>query len=77
VIGTVSLLTGAWAKVVLVGDRRRPKGAMLVMASPKGAAEAKPLAECVDLLPPRTVVEILCAQERTFGMTRLRPLQQS
>jgi len=78
VVSTVELRDGREGKVVLVGSRDNPKGAMLVLPSEDGqGAQALALQDCVRFLHPRYLVDILCAQERTFGSSGLKPADLS
>lgn len=73
-MGALALDDGSWGKVVLVGGRDNPQGALLVLA-PEGGGPAKPaaLSDCLDRLHPQDVVEALCMQERVFGESGLQP----
>jgi len=75
-VGSIKLRDGRVGKVVLVGSRENPKGAMLVLATEEpGGALAIPFLEAVSLVHPRNVVEVLCAQERDFGASGLSPIE--
>lgn len=75
-IASVRLHDGRTGKVVLVGSRNNPKGAVLVLASQDAeGAHAVPLHEAMPFLSPRHVVEILCTQERAFGESGLAPVE--
>ncbi len=75
-VSTIELRDGREGKVVLVGSRDNPKGAMLVLASQASqGAQAVPLIEGSRFLHPRQVVEILCVQERAFGTSGLNPVE--
>jgi hypothetical protein len=68
-VGALSLLDGRAARVVLMGPRTNPRGAMVAIPAPggEGAPEVVSLAEAVELLHPQQIIESLCAQERCFG----------
>lgn len=75
-VGPISLRNGSEGKVVLVGPRDNPKGAMVVLAAgDAGGAQAIPLMDALKLMHPRQVVDILCAQERAFGESGLVPIE--
>ncbi len=67
-------MDGRIGKVVLVGPRAAPKGAVLVLTSADGSSvETRPLAGQWTLLAPDQVIDVLCMQERVFGGGRLAP----
>ena len=71
----MSLLDGRVGNVVLVGPRSNPKGAVVVLpGGNSGSMETLPFADVTDGLHPATIVEVLAAQERAFGTSRLQPL---
>lgn len=70
----LSLEDGRAVKVILVGPRDHPKGAMIAFSSREGAsAEILPLSDVMDGLSPSAIIEILCSQERAFGQSGLKP----
>lgn len=74
VVGVVPLTDGREGKIVLLGHRANPRGAMVVLAKDSDAAvETRPLADSLDLIPPRAVAEALCMQERLYGAVGLKP----
>jgi hypothetical protein len=78
IVGTVPLSDGTEAKAVIVGPRDNPKGAVLVLpAGEDNQVSAAPLASCLDRIDPKTLVEILCAQERQFGSSDLPTVIES
>lgn len=73
-MAALNLEDGRAVKVILVGPRDHPKGAMVAFASHEGAsAEIVPLNEVLDDLSPPAIIEILCSQERAFGRSGLEP----
>lgn len=72
-VSTVDLVDGREGKVVIVGARDNPRGAMLVL--PATDAQDVRVADSIDLLHPRQLVEVLCAQERMFGSSGLIPFE--
>ena len=75
-VSVIALRDGRVGKVVLVGGRDNPRGAVMVMPGEGTAgAQAVPLNEHRGLLHPRQVVEVLCAQERAFGSSGLNPIE--
>jgi len=67
-VGALRLPDGRSGKVVLVGPRTNPKGAMLVTSDPdSGGVVTVPVQEWLDRLDPSLVVAILATQERAFG----------
>ncbi|MBN2311300.1 MAG: hypothetical protein JXR94_20150 [Candidatus Hydrogenedentes bacterium] len=73
-VGKVQLADGHWCKVVLVGARTNPQGAMVVVAGKGGeAVKPRPFADCVAAFTPDTVMEVYCTQERAFGDRGLEP----
>lgn len=77
-VSTIELRDGREGKVVLVGSRDNPKGAMLVLASEASqGAQAVSLVNGIRFLHPQQLVEILCAQERAFGSSGLNPVELS
>lgn len=74
-MGRVLFQDGRAGSVVLVGSRKNPKGAVVVMpADNGGAVRTLPLPEALDALHPATVVDVLATQERVFGKSGLQPL---
>lgn len=72
VVSTIELTTGQRGKVVLVGARENPKGAVVVIAAPGGnSVDTRPFQDHVNHLSPATVAEVLCMQERLFGAAGL------
>lgn len=70
----LELLDGRAVKVILVGPRDHPKGAMVAFSSREGAAaEILPFHDVLERLSPTTILEILCSQERAFGQSGLEP----
>jgi hypothetical protein len=60
------------ARVVLVGPRSTPKGAVLVTATPEaGQLNTQPFHDCLARVPAAHVVEVVCMQERLFGDAKL------
>ena len=77
-VGPIQLKDGARGRIVLVGPRSDPEGAMVVVLGKDGASvESVPFAKVLDKTPPAAVVKILCAQERQFGESRLPTLEVS
>ena len=75
-VSPINLLDGREGRIVLVGSRDNPKGAMLVLlAEGAGGAQAVALSQALSALHPRQVVEVLCAQERAFGASGLNPIE--
>jgi len=72
VVGAVRLTDGVSARVVLVGPRTNPKGAVVVIPV-EGPEKVKTLNlhEALERLNPQDVVETLCLQERLFGASGL------
>ena len=76
VVSSVELTTGQHGKVVIVGPRENPKGAIIVLGGEGGGVmDAKPLDAHLDHLAPATVAEIVCTQERVFGAAGLPKVQ--
>lgn len=73
VVGEVRLTTGVAARVVVVGPRQNPKGAVLVIAGGAGDLQTQPLYEQPDFIAPQQLAEVLCMQERLFGEQKLPP----
>jgi hypothetical protein len=67
VVGALRLTDGRTASAVLVGPRQNANGAVLVISGKAGPPETVPLANCLGVLEPDQVLEILCMQERIFG----------
>ncbi|NUM55475.1 MAG: hypothetical protein HUU46_17645 [Candidatus Hydrogenedentes bacterium] len=74
VVSSVEFTTGQRGKVVIVGPRENPKGAVIVIAGPAGV-ETRSVGEYLDRLNPAAVAEILCMQERAFGASGLPKVQ--
>ncbi|MFO7975568.1 MAG: hypothetical protein R6V12_13135 [Candidatus Hydrogenedentota bacterium] len=71
-VASLTLSDGTEGRVVLVGPRSDPEGAMVVLiGNEQGSVESLPLTEVLDRVPPDTAVSILCAQERHFGDSKL------
>ena len=71
-VAPIQLLNGARGRIVLVGARENPKGAMvLVPGSVPASVDTRPLEQHLDHLAPMTIVEIICMQERLFGESGL------
>jgi len=70
--------SGDHAKVVLVGPRSNPRGAVLVTAPADSSDKAAtiPLLDHLDQLSPDQVLEILITQERAFGSGLLAPMEE-
>lgn len=74
VVGALSLLDGRPARIVLVGPRSNPKGAVVALPQANDTgAEVVPLHAAVDVLTPQAIIDTLCTQERVFGTSRLEP----
>ena len=66
---------GTGARVVLVGARNNPKGAVLIVPTAvANQAEKVALSAGLLRLSVRAVIDILCAQERQFGKSALPPV---
>ncbi|MCC6696452.1 MAG: hypothetical protein IT365_12545 [Candidatus Hydrogenedentes bacterium] len=77
-VSGIELSDGRTGKVVLIGGRDNPKGAMLVLPSEgEESAKAFPIAEVAGVFHPSQLVEVLCAQERAFGGSGLNPIETS
>ncbi|MCP4645395.1 MAG: hypothetical protein GY851_33435 [bacterium] len=77
-VGPVVTRDGRPGKVVLVGPRGNPKGAMLVVSAQNGdAVQPVPLADHLSDLEPTALLEALCMQERAFGDSGLEPPELS
>jgi hypothetical protein len=73
-VGEIIVDGKAPARVVLVGPRSTPKGAVLVTtASPGAQLATEPFFECVDRVAAGQLVEVICMQERLFGQSKLPP----
>ena len=73
-VGTLQLIDGRPANVVLVGARDNPRGAAVaVRRADTGAVETVPLAALYDALHPMDLTAVLCMQERVFGASPLPP----
>lgn len=71
-VGGVTLDDGRPARIVLVGDRHNPKGAMVVIsASANKEVQTATLNSIIEHLPHDTIVQALCMQERRFGPSGL------
>jgi hypothetical protein len=67
-VASLTLTDGVEGRVVLVGPRSDPEGAMVVLIGREpGSVESLPLSAVLDRISPETAVSILCAQERHFG----------
>lgn len=76
VVSSVELTTGQHGKVVIVGPRENPKGAVIVLGGAGGGVmDAKPVDAHMDHLSPGVVAEIICTQERVFGSAGLPKVQ--
>lgn len=74
-VGPLILTDGTRGRVVLMGPRSAPDGAMVVlMGKAGGSVESLPLNDVLDRLSPAAAVAILCAQERQFGEAGLPAL---
>lgn len=73
VVGSVLVTDGRKATVVLVSARSNPKGAALVLPAndDRAAVATEPVANCLHLLTPKSVIDILTMQERVFGQSGL------
>lgn len=71
VVSSIELANGRRGKVVLVGPRENPKGAVVVIAGAGGVVETRPVGAHLDDLPPAVVAEVMCMQEREFGASGL------
>lgn len=69
IVANFDVTDGRKATVVLVGARSNPKGAALVLSS--GGADqsvtTEPIAQRLDLLTAKQVIDIVTMQERVFG----------
>ncbi len=70
-IGSLRFLDGRPAKIVLVGPREHPKGAVLICADPNGGIHKILLSQYLEQLTPGQAIEILCMQERAYGSNGL------
>ncbi len=78
VVGPVTLNDGTRGRIVLIGPRNAPSGAMAVLQRSKGGSvESLPVMAILERLAPADVVAILCAQERQFGESGLPALDAS
>jgi len=77
VVSSIELTTGPRGKVVLVGPRENPKGAVIVIAGAGGVVDTRPVSAHLDYLPAAVVAEVLCMQERVFGASGLPPVHFS
>jgi hypothetical protein len=71
VVGVITLPDGRAGRVVLVGPRDHPKGAMLVVSTGAASSDVVPLSTALPLLSAQQIIEIVCMQERAFGTTGL------
>lgn len=71
VVGVLTLPDGRAGRVVLVGPRELPKGAMVVVATGATSSEVIPLSNALPLLSAQQIIEIVCMQERVFGTAGL------
>ena len=71
VVGEVLLDMQTPARVVLVGPRAAPKGAVLVCAGEDGQLVTTPFYDCVSRVPAPQLVQVICMQERQFGDSSL------
>lgn len=67
VVGALRFTDGRSARLVLVGPRDHPKGAMLVVATTPEAADVIPFSDALTFLYAQQIIESLCMQERVFG----------
>jgi hypothetical protein len=73
-VGAVTLPGGRTGKVVVVGPRELPKGAMIVYPDQAtGTVQKAELDVFVEHLPPWELLEVYCMQERIFGSSGLNP----
>ena len=73
-MGSLCLVDGRRANVVLVGARDNPKGAVLVLPGESaGQVQTQPLQLALPLLDPDFALSVLCMQERVFGTSGLKP----
>ena len=73
-VGDVLLTDGTPARVVLVGSRSTPKGAVLVTTGAQpGQLSTEPFYSSISRLPAAQLVEVICTQERQFGESALPP----
>ena len=72
-VGVLRLTDDRVAKVVVVGSRETPKGAMIVCATSEEATsvETLSLSEAAPQIHPGNIVEIMCLQERIYGNSGL------
>ncbi len=71
VVSPARLADGRVAKVVLVAGRGNPKGAMLILADAPTAQNAYPVSKMLAAMHPADAADILCMQERIFGVAAL------
>lgn len=77
-VSSIRLTTGQMGRVVIVGPRENPKGAVVVIAGGAGGTvDTQPVEAHMDRLPPAVVAEIVCMQERAFGASGLPKPQLS
>jgi hypothetical protein len=73
-VGVLTLPSGRPARIVLMGPRSNPKGAMVVIPSVTDAKpEVLPLADAAELLSAQQIIDVACVQERIYGDTGLTP----
>ena len=78
VVGPVTLNDGTRGRIVLIGPRNVPGGAMAVLQDKDGGpVKSLPLTAILERLAPADVVANLCAQERQFGESGLPALNPS
>lgn len=71
-VGALTLGDGRPAVAALVAGRDNPRGASLVVAPPEGGAPAPvALSEGLAMVRPADLIEVLCMQERCFGLSGL------
>ncbi len=71
-VAPINLTTGQHGRVVIVGPRENPKGAVIVIAHASGGSvDTQPVDAHLDRLAPAAAAEIICMQERVFGASGL------
>ena len=77
-VAPIDLTTGQHGRVVIVGPRENPQGAVIVIAHASGGSvDTQPVDAHLDRLPPAATAEIVCMQERAFGASGLPKPQLS
>ena len=72
-IGETALAGDKQANVVVVGDPKNEKGAVVLVAGQGNAPQVLPVSAILEQLHPWALIDILCMQERGFGQRGLPP----